>query len=149
MEAKSNWMGIRPQCCDPGGRWAHLSLQSIKNYWISRQTLMLTKDLELMYHCDTKDTGTDTNSICQNNAEPAKFPWNWYMSSKMEGKSDWMGIMPQCCDPAGRWANVTLQSIENYWISCQTSMLTNQGSRTNVPLSYQKHGDRNELNLSE
>ena len=71
------------------------------------------------------------------------------MSSKMEGKSDWLGIRRQCCDSAGRWAHVTLQSNENYRTSRQRSSLINQGSGTNISLWYQEHADRQKHNFSD
>ena len=57
--------------------------------------------------------------------------------------------MPQCCDPAGRRAHVTLQSNENYRTSRQTSSLTNHGSRPHISLCYQEHGDRQKHNFSD
>ena len=58
----------------------------------------------------------------------------------MEGKPDWLGIIPQCCDSAHRWALVTLQSNEKYRPSRQTSSLTNEACRPKIPLWYQEHG---------
>ena len=141
MEGKPDWLGIMPQCCDSAGRLAHVTLQSNENYRTSRQTSSLTNQgsrpiISLWY----QEHGDRQRHKFSDKRETAKFHRNYKMSSKMEGKPDWLGIIPQCCDSAHRWALVKLQSNENYRPSRQTSSLTNEASRPKIPLWYQEHG---------
>ena len=99
-----------------------------------------TKDLELTYQCKTKNTETGKNTICQMKENRQSFnEINKWAQKWIEKQTEWASC--QCCDPAGRWAHVKLQSNENYRTWRQTSTLTNQGFRTNTPLWYQEHGN--------
>ena len=142
MDRKSDWMGIMPQCCDPAGRWAHVTLQSNENYRTSSQTSTMTNQgSRTNAQCNTENTGTCRNSNTKKTGVAKNHQTNKTFS-KSRGISDWVAIKPQYRDPAGRWEHKTVQSNEKYRSSRQTSTLTNQGSRNKVPLQYQEHGDR-------
>ena len=138
-ESQTEWLSSHSVAIQQADeRMSHCSQTKITKHHVKHQRWP-TKVFEQIHHCDTKNTGSCRNTNTSKKTGVAKNHHTNKTCSKSRGISDWVAIKPQCRDPAGRWAQVTLQSNENYQTSCQTSTMTNQGFRTNTPLWYQEH----------
>ena len=138
-----------PECCYPASRWAHVTVQSNENYRTSRQRLRWpTKDLELLYHCDIKNTGTGKNTSFQIKEKRQSFIEiiKWAQNGRKTRLTGYHDTVLRFSRQMGACHNAVKRKLLD--ITSKIT-LTNQGSRTIISLWYQEHRDRQKHKFSD